>query len=54
MGYPDCYITTMRIYCKKVGHHRKQACFIDVEGTASPQRYIYSEQIDLIYNNITY
>ena len=40
--YLDCYITTIRIFYEKDGHCGRQACFIEVEGTVSLWKYIFS------------
>jgi len=41
MKYSDCCITAIRACCKKGGHHRRQACRLDVEKAVSPWGCIF-------------
>ena len=45
----DCYITTIWAYCKKGGHHRKQAFRLDVNKEYC-HKNMFSEWVDLVYN----
>jgi len=50
--YPNCCITAMGTYCKKGGHHRRQACTIDIRMTVLLQGYIFwMGRLDIWYTS---